>query len=99
MNDQELVQEALGKEQLASGRPSSTLLVDRKVVLVTCIDLDEPDAAALELELLDAPDHHFGISAVAAVGTSESALAHRRHAPRGWPIESEVGSPASGTTT
>ena len=66
---QQLVQEALGEDQLDVGQAFAqhVVLVDRQVVAVARIDLHQPDAAALELELAQALDHHLGVLAVAAV--------------------------------
>src|SRR6516162_1281194 len=39
------------------------VLIDRQVVAVARIDLEQSDAAALELELLETLDHHLGVAA------------------------------------
>ena len=67
----------------ASGQPplERLVLVDRHVVLVARIDLQEPDAAALEAEFDDAVRHHLGILAAAAaahVGERRRGLAPHR---------------------
>ena len=65
----ELVQEALGEHELRVGQllAQHVVLIDRQVVVVPRIDLHQADAAALELELAQALDHHLGVAAVAAV--------------------------------
>src|SRR5205807_8298118 len=64
----ELVQKASGKNELRVGQrlAQHVVLVDRQIIAVPRVDLDEPDAAALELELLEALDHDFGIFSAAA---------------------------------
>ena len=65
----ELVHEALGKNELRVRQrlPQHVVLVDRQIIAVARVDLDKPDAATLELELLEPLDHDFGIFAAAAV--------------------------------
>ena len=57
------------------------ILIDRQVVAVARIDLQQSDAAALELELLEALDHHLGVAPTAAaadVGERGFGLAPHR---------------------
>ena len=77
VHDHQLVHEAVGEHQLGvrEALAQHVVLVDRQVVVVPGIDLDQPDAAALE-PLLEALDHDLGIAAVAAV--PDVALAHSR---------------------
>ena len=65
----QLVQEALGEDDLGVRQrlAQHVVLVDRQVVVVARVDLDQADAATLELELLEPLDHDLGIFAVAAV--------------------------------
>ncbi len=79
----QLVHEALGEHELGIRQrlAQHVVLVDRQIVVVTRVDLDEPDASALELELLEALDHDLGIfaaAAVAHVGQRIGAFAARR---------------------
>ncbi len=73
----------LVKTSSASGRivAQHVVLVDRQVVVVARVDLHQPDAAALELQLLQALDHDLGVvaaAAVAHVGERIGAFAPRR---------------------
>ena len=81
----------LVKTSSASGSDCAqhVVLVDRQIIVVARVDLHQADAAALELELLEALDHHLGIFAVAAVahvGQGVGAFPPRRprHACRPW---------------
>ncbi len=69
MDHEQVVQETLGEDEFRVGQvvAQHVVLVDRQIVLVPRVDLHQPDAAALELELADALDHHLRIAAVAAV--------------------------------
>src|SRR6516162_3125844 len=61
----ELVQKASGEHEFGVGKRllQHVVLVDREIIAVARVDLDEPDAAALELELLEPLDHDFGVFA------------------------------------
>jgi hypothetical protein len=65
----QFVQKALGEDKLRVGQrpPQHVVLVDRQIIAVARVDLDEADAATLELELLEPLDHDLGIFAAAAV--------------------------------
>ena len=67
--DEQVVQEALGEDELGVGQvvAQHVVLVDRQVVLVARVDLHQADAAALELQLAQPLDHDVGVAAVAAV--------------------------------
>ena len=69
VDDEEVVQEAFGEHQLGVRQAGAqrVVLVDRHVIFMTRVDLHQPDAAAFELQFLEALDHHFGIAAVAAM--------------------------------
>ena len=104
VHDHQLVHEALGEHELGIGQrfAQHVVLVDRQIVVVARVHLDEPDAAALELEFLEALDHDLGIFAAAAVAHVGERGAHSRRQASAWvpPIENtSVGSPSSGTTT
>ena len=43
------------------------VLIDRQVIAEAWVDLKQADAAALQLQFLDAFDHDFGEAAAAAV--------------------------------
>src|SRR6266403_1015122 len=58
LDDDQLVDEAAGEHDLGLGqaRPQVVILIDRHVILVARIELDQADAAAREPDLLEALD-------------------------------------------
>ena len=66
---QQLVQKALGEDQLGVGQvvAQHVVLIDRQIIAMPRIDLHQPDAAALELQFAQAFHHDVGVAAAAAM--------------------------------
>ena len=80
---QQFVHPAVREHELGVRQPLAqrVVLIDRQVVAVARIDLEQADAAALELQFLEALDHHLGVVAAAAaahVGERGRGLAPHR---------------------
>ena len=69
LDDDQLVDEAAGEHDLGLGQagPQVVILIDRHVILVARIDLDQADASAREADLLEALHHHLGVTSAAAL--------------------------------
>ncbi len=69
MDRKQLVQEALGEDEFGVRQVMSkyAILIDRHVVIVARIDLHQPYATALELQLTQTLHHNVRVAAVAAV--------------------------------
>ena len=88
---QQLVQKALGEDELRVGQilAQHVVLVHRHVIAVARIDLHKPDAAALEFQFADASDHDIRIAPAAAVAHVLDGDSTCRRTASAWvpPIE------------
>ena len=83
MHRQKLVHDPLGEDDLGLRQAllQIVVLVDRQIVLVAGVDLQQADAAAFQAELPDALRHHLAVAPVAAgphVGDRRRRLAPHR---------------------
>ena len=69
MDRQQFVHEPVGEHELGVGQhlPQHVMLIDRQMVAMPGIDLEQTDPPPIKLELPDALGHHLGVAPAPAL--------------------------------